>query len=94
LSGNNITANISFGISLVHSCNNNILFGNRLTANYCGIYLYLSSGNTFYHNNLIGNAQQVSSDGSPNKWDNGYPSGGNYWSDYTGVDLHRDLTRM
>jgi hypothetical protein len=24
----------------------------------------------------------VSSDGSPNTWDNGYPSGGNYWSDY------------
>jgi len=24
----------------------------------------------------------VVSDGSPNTWDNGYPSGGNYWSDY------------
>jgi hypothetical protein len=24
----------------------------------------------------------VSSDGSPNTWDNGYLSGGNYWSDY------------
>jgi hypothetical protein len=24
----------------------------------------------------------VHSDGSPNTWDNGYPSGGNYWSDY------------
>jgi len=23
-----------------------------------------------------------------NRWDNGYPSGGNYWSNYTGVDLH------
>jgi nitrous oxidase accessory protein NosD len=21
-----------------------------------------------------------------NTWDNGYPSGGNYWSDYSGVD--------
>jgi hypothetical protein len=25
---------------------------------------------------------------SINVWDNSYPSGGNYWSNYTGVDLH------
>jgi len=25
--------------------------------------------------------------GSQNRWDGGYPGGGNYWSDYTGVDL-------
>ena len=24
----------------------------------------------------------------PNFWDDGYPSGGNYWSNYTGVDLY------
>jgi hypothetical protein len=23
-------------------------------------------------------------------WDNGYPSGGNYWSDYTGTDANHD----
>jgi nitrous oxidase accessory protein NosD len=22
----------------------------------------------------------------PNTWDDGYPSGGNYWSNYTGID--------
>jgi hypothetical protein len=26
-------------------------------------------------------------DGYTNVWDNGYPSGGNYWSDYNGTDL-------
>jgi hypothetical protein len=25
---------------------------------------------------------------SVNRWDNSYPSGGNYWSDYTGFDLY------
>ncbi|MGQ9461229.1 MAG: hypothetical protein ACUVRA_08400 [Candidatus Bathyarchaeaceae archaeon] len=25
---------------------------------------------------------------STNVWDNGYPSGGNYWSNYSGTDLH------
>jgi nitrous oxidase accessory protein NosD len=28
------------------------------------------------------NANQTISDGSQNSWDNDYPSGGNYWSDY------------
>jgi len=28
-------------------------------------------------------------DPSVNVWDHGYPSGGNYWSDYSGTDLHR-----
>lgn len=25
-----------------------------------------------------------------NRWDNGYPSGGNHWSDYTGADINGD----
>jgi hypothetical protein len=29
------------------------------------------------------------SSNSVNAWDDGYPSGGNYWSDYTGVDLRK-----
>jgi nitrous oxidase accessory protein NosD len=27
---------------------------------------------------------------SANIWDNGYPSGGNYWSDYNGTDSNGD----
>jgi hypothetical protein len=30
----------------------------------------------------------VYSAGSPNSWDDGYPSGGNYWGDYKGTDLY------
>jgi parallel beta-helix repeat protein len=81
LSGNNVTANSGAGIALFSS-SGNVLSGNNVTANSWGIVLSSSSGNTFYHNNFINNIQQVSSDGSPNTWDNGYPSGGNYWSDY------------
>jgi len=29
----------------------------------------------------------IQTPGYPNFWDNGYPSGGNYWSDYNGTDL-------
>ena len=63
----------------------NIFNGNMISYNKYGIFLAYSYGNIFYHNNFIRNGEQVSS-GSFNfsgKWDNGYPSGGNYWSDYS-----------
>jgi len=78
---NNATANYC-GIYLGYS-SRNIVSANNVTANSSsGIYLSGSSGNVFYHNNFIDNTEQVSSDGSPNTWNIGYPSGGNYWSDY------------
>jgi len=44
-----------------------------------------SADNWFYHNNFIDNTQQVYFyySGYANTWDDGYPSGGNYWSDYS-----------
>ncbi|RLE47179.1 MAG: hypothetical protein DRJ31_09260, partial [Candidatus Methanomethylicota archaeon] len=46
------------------------------------------SNNIIYHNNLIDNGVQASLyESYDNLWDDGYPSGGNYWSDYVGVDL-------
>jgi len=93
ISGNNITNN-GYGISFVWSYNNSIS-ENDLEKNYIGgLYLSGSSNNTFYHNNFIDNSPQIylSSYYPPGKnmWDNGYPSGGNYWSDYTGVDDNGD----
>jgi parallel beta-helix repeat protein len=45
----------------------------------------LYSTNTVFHNNFINNTDQANASAI---WDNGYPSGGNYWSDYAGVDLY------
>jgi len=87
ISGNSITNNKYAGIYLNYSPNN-VISGNSITNNKYGVILDGSSGNTIYHNNLINNTKQV----QPhflypvNSWDGGYPSGGNYWSDYTGVD--------
>jgi hypothetical protein len=40
------------------------------------------------HNSFAENVVQVQSEGTLNVWDGNYPSGGNYWSDYSGVDLY------
>jgi len=84
--GNNIAASIGNGIHLYCS-SGNIIYGNNITDNTDGICFEHSSNNKSYHNNIINNTNQVSlSYDSANVWDDGYPSGGNYWSDYSGID--------
>jgi len=85
ITANKIT-NTLYGISLSCSFSTNIS-ENDITNNWCGIDISWSYGNKFYHNNFVDNHVQVSSYGSTNTWDDGYPSGGNYWSDYTGIDV-------
>src|SRR3990170_1769684 len=85
LIGNNITENID-GIRIDNSTSN-IIFGNNITSNRHGTHPF--QGNTFYHNNFVNSTDKHVYFDSPNhvdSWDNGYPSGGNYWSNYTGVD--------
>ncbi|MGQ9507178.1 MAG: right-handed parallel beta-helix repeat-containing protein [Candidatus Bathycorpusculaceae bacterium] len=83
---NNITNN-QCGIYAYDNVNDNVIRENNIANNTeAGIYLEESENNTIYHNNFLNNTQQISVDNSPNTWDNGYPSGGNYWSDHTGVD--------
>lgn len=86
---NNI-ANNSDGIYLCYSSNNSIV-GNKLASNdYHGIYIELSNNNSIYHNNFLENTQHVGINKAVNFWDNGYPSGGNYWDGYTYADLFND----
>ena len=57
-----------------------------------GIYFDESSNNTIYHNNFeidLGVQAQDSYDGSLNIWDNGYPSGGNYWVNYHAQEIDK-----
>jgi len=60
----------------IASCNNGIK-----TSLYSSGYTNKPSNNFIYHNNLIDNINQATDIGI-NTWDNGYPSGGNYWSDH------------
>jgi parallel beta-helix repeat protein len=87
ISGNTIANNSKWGISLItwmplHSpAKENIVSGNTITNNGNGIYLSESSNNFVYHNNVEENTVQVFTENSVSVWNNGYPSGGNYWSD-------------
>lgn len=81
---NNITAN-NFGIDLSSSSGNQVA-GNNITKNRYGIFFYNSSGNKMFHNYFINNTNHVTSPSLENMWDDGYPSGGNFWGNYTGVD--------
>jgi len=84
VSGNNIKNNFD-GIEAWYS-SNNLIFGNDLeSSERYGIYMFLSYENVIHHNDFR-NTDQVQSVNSTNIWDDGYPSGGNYWSDYTGSD--------
>ena len=89
ISGNNIRNN-NVGINSASSDFNIVYANNILDNGYSGIYLESSSNNTFYHNNLINNTNQVVVElGYANNWDDGYPSGGNYWSDYNETDEYK-----
>jgi len=89
--GNNVTNNVGDGIYMDRAAYNMVV-RNNIEENYKrGICLLSSSSNIIYHNNLINNTSQVYIENSLNVWDDGYPSGGNYWSDYNGTDFFSGL---
>ena len=83
---NNIKDNNGNGIALESSSYNVISRNNIETNRMYGICITSSTPNTVYHNNFINN---IAWSDSINSWDDGYPSGGNYWSDYEGIDLYK-----
>ena len=88
---NNYIKNNRDGIYIYGSYNT--IFLNDIVDNKrYGIIVSTTSGNKnnlVYHNNLINNTIQAYSQ-RDNQWDNGYPSGGNYWDDYNGTDNDGD----
>jgi nitrous oxidase accessory protein NosD len=49
--------------------------------------VHTSERNVVFHNLFIGNVRAATCDEANNDWDDGYPSGGNYWGDGTAVDV-------
>lgn len=82
--------NNNFGITIVSTSNNNLITNCTIKNNNLGGKIFESSDNNrICHNNFMSNTQQAL-DYCTNYWDNGYPSGGNYWSNYTGEDIDND----
>jgi parallel beta-helix repeat protein len=97
LSHNNTFSNNVFshgsnqGLVAIESSDNTVT-ANLVSSNRKGIVLRDSIRNRVYHNSIIDNwEQQGFDDTGENTWDDGYPSGGNYWSDYAGVDFFRGV---
>jgi len=90
ISGNNIATN--YGSIYLYRSSNNTISENNIANNRGSVLLWNSYNNTFYHNNFINNTHQVfiHTPGYTNFWNNGYPSGGNYWDNYTGTDANGD----
>jgi parallel beta-helix repeat protein len=90
-----IYSNLYDGVYITQSRNNqlrnNNISLNGYSGNHPGINLTISSqNNRIYHNTIIDNAAQAyDGTNNSNQWDDGYPNGGNFWSDYIGVDNNR-----
>jgi parallel beta-helix repeat protein len=69
------------GISLLYAGNHTVE-NNTISSNFYGMNIVYSQNNTIFHNDFVNNSQQVFITGEINSWDNGFPAGGNYWSDY------------
>jgi hypothetical protein len=64
------------------------VYENSLSTSAIGVRVYSTSNLTLHHNRFVGSTLQAEDEGGPeNAWDDGYPSGGNYWSDYIGPDV-------
>ena len=92
-----------YGILLSSNSTNNTINANNIVNNSNGVYLkytytyvngsyvnLASIDNIIYHNVFLNNTRNGYDDYSTNRWDNGYFEGGNFWSDYAGIDEDKD----
>lgn len=79
----NLIVDNFFGIEAFHFTES-VLVNNTIAYNMESVKLwYAGSGSRIYHNNIVENEVPPCDDSQPewgaNQWDNGYPSGGNFW---------------
>jgi len=79
------------GFFVRYNCNGNVFTDNLIEDVPQWVYSEDSHDNVLYHNNFINaytpyGISKIRMVNSTNIWDNGYPSGGNYWDDHEGPD--------
>jgi len=71
----------------IEDSSNATINANNIQSSVQGVVLNDTTNVLVFHNNFINNTGQSSDTySSQNRWDNGYPSGGNYWSDSSHID--------
>jgi hypothetical protein len=87
----NKIVNNEYGIAILFESSSNTVTENVIAKNIIGISLsgHLVKQNTVFHNSFLCNDYQVFGYELENAWDDSYPSGGNYWSDYSSTDLYQ-----
>jgi parallel beta-helix repeat protein len=91
--GNTVSDNVGSGVVIQFLMGmDNTVHGNKLSRNGVGVSLLYTTSPLIYGNDFVDNTVQAAQDpvtyGA--QWDNGLPDGGNYWTDYTGVDDNSD----
>jgi len=90
ISENYITANWGAGVWIAGGSNR--IIRNDIINNGVGVSVDIGE-NIIYHNNFVNNTVQAAvneASSAVNIWDDGYPSGGNYWNNYNGTDNDGD----
>jgi len=97
VTGNLIWNNYDHGLEL-YRCNggnvtmNNIV-GNGIAGSRAGLYVGVNTVNfAIYNNNIVNNTIQAY-DVMSNTWNATYPTGGNYWDNYTGIDNYSGVNQ-
>lgn len=91
VTNNSFISNFGPGIQIAYNSNNITVSHNDIKANNLGLEMdsFVSGSHpvdiSIFHNNFMSNLIQAADD-QDYYWDNGYPTGGNYWSDYSGSD--------
>jgi len=76
----------NYGIHLTSAGGNHIYNNEISNTNTYGIRILSASNNVVCNCNFLNNTNHAIDTTGSNFWDNGYPSGGNYWDTYTGAD--------
>ena len=83
---NNVSSTVGSALRLEGSSDAKVRL-NRLTDSAIGVFVRWTRDVSVWHNDLAGNqVQGIVQDSVRISWNDSYPSGGNFWSDYAGVD--------
>jgi len=85
---NNMIISNNYYAMRITNCENCTLKRNVVVHNFgSGIHFMNSNNNKAYNNILLNNTYDAINADAVNIWDDGYPTGGNYWGLYSGSDL-------